>query len=396
MVKEIDFDILKRSVDKYFSIEELRLKLKKGKPLLIKYGVDVTAPFLHIGHAVNLWIMRHFQECGHKVIFLIGDFTTKIGDPTGKSKKRELIPIAEIKKNAKEFIKQVSKVLLTDREVFEIKYNGSWYDKMELSKFLSLSSMVTYSRLIQRDMFQRRIEEKREIFIHEMLYPILQGYDSVELKSDLTIVGSDQLFNELMGRFYQERFGQEPQVVMTTKITPGTDGVEKQSKSLGNYIALEDSPRDKFGKVMSLPDSLIVDYLKVYTLVDLKEIDEMERSMKDGSLNPMEAKKLLAWSLVSRYHGDKVAKAEREWFKEAFSKREVPKDIPKIKVESGDTLLVVLKKCMPDRSNSFIRRLIGEGAVRLNQEKLSDEGVFDVKPHDVLKVGKKLWFELIL
>jgi tyrosyl-tRNA synthetase len=393
--KPIDFKILNRTVESYFSLNELKEKLKKGKPLNIKYGVDVTAPFLHIGHAVNLWTMRYFQECGHKVIFLIGDFTTRIGDPTGKSKLRKVIPIEEIKENAKEFIKQVGRVLLTENQVFEVRYNGSWYDKMELSRFFSLCSMITHSRLIQRDMFQKRIKEKQEIFIHEMLYPILQGYDSVELESDLTIVGTDQLFNELVGRVYQEKFDQEPQVVMTTKITPGTDGVEKQSKSLGNYIALEDTPKDKFGKIMSLPDFLIVPYLEVYTLVPLKEIETLKKEMEKGK-NPMEAKKILAASLVERYHGKKVAEGERIWFEKAFSKREIPEDIPEIKIGKKLDFMGVLKVCMPEESKSSIVRLLKQEAVRLNGEKvLMEKELPKVKSGDILKVGKRRWFKIV-
>ena len=246
-------EIIRRNIEECISLTQLEKKLSSKKQLLIKYGVDVTAPFLHLGHAVNLWMMRTFQEYGHKVIFLIGDFTTKIGDPTGRDTQRKLLSDEEMKLNAQEFIRQVSLVLLTDPEVFSIRRNSEWYDKMALSEFIELTSMVTHAKLIQRDMFQKRIENHREIFMHEMLYPLLQGYDSVMLKSDLTIVGSDQLFNELMGRFYQERFGQEPQIVITSRITPGIDGREKQSKSIGNYIALIDSPREKFGKIMSIP-----------------------------------------------------------------------------------------------------------------------------------------------
>lgn len=391
----VDLEFLKRTTDKIYSSKELIQKLEEKRPLIIKYGVDVTAPFLHIGHAVNLWMMRHFQEKGHKVIFLIGDFTTRIGDPTGKSKLRKIIPKEEIEKNSKEFIKQVSKILIPDKKVFEIKYNSSWFDKMKTDDFLSLCSMVTHSKLIQRDMFQRRIKENLEIHIHEMLYPLLQGYDSYMLKSDLTIVGTDQLFNELMGRFYQEKFNTSPQIVITTKITPGTDGKEKQSKSLGNYIALEDTPKDKFGKIMSLPDDLIIDYMKVYTEIPLKEIKDIEESIKENKLNPMHAKKILAKSLVERYHSKKIAEDEFLWFEEAFSKREVPKNIPKIKVESQEKIVDLLKRNIPELSKSQITRLIKEGAVKVNGEKISLEKVPILKSGDILKVGKRRWFEIV-
>jgi tyrosyl-tRNA synthetase len=393
-----EIELIERYIEQINSLLELKEKLSKKKPLRIKYGVDVTAPFLHLGHAVNLWMMRRLQEKGHKVVFLIGDFTTRIGDPTGKTKTRQVIPQEEIEKNAKEFIRQVSLVLLTDKEVFEVRANSEWYDRMPLSEFLSLLSMVTHARLIQRDMFQKRIEENHEIFMHELLYPILQGYDSVMLKSDLTIVGSDQLFNEQMGRFYQEKFGQEPQVIITSRITPGTDGKEKQSKSLGNYIALEDTPRDKFGKTMSLPDNLIRAYLEVYTEVPSEKINELIRAIEKSALNPMEAKKFLAEEIVSRYHGKEAAGAERAWFETAFSKRTTPEDIPTLEVRAGTPLLQVLQICQPDESKGALNRLVQGGGVRINDEKVSFEELANVqlRDGDILKIGKRHWYRISL
>ncbi|MDQ6803407.1 MAG: tyrosine--tRNA ligase [Actinomycetota bacterium] len=297
---------LSRTIDDVITFDELRPRLGCGRPLRIKYGVDVTAPFLHIGHAVNLWMMRCLQEWGHVVVFLIGDFTTRIGDPTGKTEARAIPNRVEIEQNAERFIEQVGAVLLTDHEVFEVRRNSEWYEGMSLDEFLSLASMVTHARLIERDMFQQRIASRREIHVHELLYPMRQGYDSYMLGSGLTIVGTGQLFNELMERFYQERFGQSPRVVVTTKITPGIDGKQKQSKSLGNYIALADTPRDKFGKTMSIPDELILPYFEVYTEETLEDVDEFLFG------HPMEAKKRLAEAVVARYHGDDVARAERE------------------------------------------------------------------------------------
>lgn len=377
------------------SLDELRQKLAVGRPLRIKYGVDVTAPFLHIGHAVNLWMMRYLQDHGHKVIFLIGDFTTRIGDPTGKSLTRKIVPQEEIERNAQAFIEQVAMVLRTDPEVLEIGRNSEWYEGMPLGQFFELLSMLTYQRLIQRDMFQRRIEANREIFMHEMLYPVLQGYDSVMLEADLTIVGSDQLFNEMMGRFYQDRAGQAAQVVITTKITPGTDGKQKQSKSLGNYIALADTPRDKFGKVMSIPDTLIVPYLEVYTLIAMDEARRVEAGLKDGSVHPMEAKKRLAQAIVERYHGQQIAQAEERWFTEAFSQRDVPADLPTIHIGGQMDILGLLRHCLPNRSRSDLRRLVLQDAVRLNGRKmpLSDEPLV-LQNGDVLKIGKRQWFKV--
>lgn len=369
MPSDIDMTVLGRTMQDVFSLEELRKKLSAGRPLRIKYGVDATASFLHIGHAVNLWMMRYLQEHGHVVVFLLGDFTTRIGDPTGKSQTRQVISRDEIDRNAKAFLDQVGQILLTDPKVFEVRRNSEWFDKMGVDEFLSLLSMVTHQRLIQRDMFQKRIAAEQEIYMHEMLYPILQGYDSAMLQSDLTIVGTDQLFNELMGRFYQERFNQEPQIVITTKITPGTDGKEKQSKSLGNYIALADSPRDKFGKVMSIPDNLIIQYLEVYTTVDLQLVREMSQTLAGGSVNPMTFKLQLAEAIVARYHGQAEATAEREWFAQAFSARQIPDDVPQVSARPGLDIASLLQTCIPGESKSALRRLVQQGAVRLNDQK---------------------------
>lgn len=397
MVPMVDLELLARTTDQIFSMEELREQLARGRPLRIKYGVDVTAPFLHIGHAVNLWMMRHFQEHGHVVVFLVGDFTTRIGDPTGKSKTRQVPSREEIDRNAEEFIRQVGQVLLTDPAVFEVRRNSEWFDQMSVDEFMGLLSMVTHSRLIQRDMFQRRIEANHEIYMHELLYPILQGYDSYMLKSDLTIVGTDQLFNELMGRLYQEKFAQAPQVVMTSKITPGTDGKEKQSKTLGNYIALLDTPRDKFGKIMSIPDELLVQYLSVYTELPMAEVKAIEAGLADGSGHPMTAKKRLARALVARYHGEAAGEEEQRWFETTFSERKTPDDVPELRVAAGTTLIDLLAGAVPEESKAALRRLLAQGGVRLGEAKLDAERAaepFQFVEGDTLKVGKRRWFKL--
>lgn len=393
-----NFPTLQRTAEEVFTVDDLREKLASGKPLRIKYGVDVTAPFLHIGHAVNLWAMREMQEEGHKVVLLIGDFTTRIGDPTGKSKTRPVISLEQIERDARGFIEQVSKILLTDPAVFEVRRNSEWWQSMSLIRFMELLSMVTHAKLIQRDMFQRRIAQDAEIYMHELLYPILQGYDSYELGSDLTIVGTDQLFNELMGRFYQERLGQRAQVVITTAITPGIDGREKQSKSLGNYIAITDTARDMFGKAMKLPDKLVAEFLKVYTYVPLDEISEMEKAMQAGELNPMHAKRRLGLALVERYYDAKTASEENEWFTQVFSRRTIPDDVATITVSDPNvTLIGILHQCLPGESYSELRRLIQYGSVRLDgQDKLNDpEQRHPVSSGDVIRVGKRRWFRIV-
>lgn len=393
-----DISFLHRTTEKIFSEKEFQELLNSGRQLRIKYGVDVTAPFLHTGHAVNLWMMRWLQERGHKVVFLIGDFTTRIGDPTGKSKTRKVIDRASIEENAQKFIKQVSSVLLTDPEVFEVRRNSEWYDQMSLGDFFKLLGTVTHGQLVQRDMFQKRISNEDPIHMHEFLYPVLQGWDSVELESDLTIVGNDQLFNEMMGRTFQAKKGQKPQVIITTKITPGTDGKEKQSKSLGNYIALADTPRDKYGKIMSIPDNLIFQYFEVYTDAPIQTIDSMRQQMQFSGTNPMDIKKEVAWWLVKRYHGSEVADHERDWFNTAFGKKQTPDNLTEITISQTDTVLNVLRLCMPDKSGGHCRRLVAQGAVRVDDVVIDEKYLHQTwafgLADNVLKIGKKLWFRI--
>lgn len=384
-----------RTSEEIFSLNEFEELLKSGKQIRIKYGVDVTSPFLHIGHAVNLWMMRELQELGHKVIFLIGDFTTQIGDPTGRSDTRPIIPREEIEKNAEEFIRQAKMVLrFDDPNLLEIRKNSEWFSEYSLADFLKLLAMVTHARLISRDMFQRRIEKQEDIYMHEMIYPILQGYDSYVLESDLTIIGSDQLFNEMLGRFYQQKLGQKPQVIITTKITPGIDGKAKQSKSLDNYIGLGHSSRDKFGRSMKIPDELIVDYLKIYTNVPMDEISRVEKEILS---DPMKWKKFLAREILKRYHNEADVQNEQEWFENTFSKKITPDDIPVLEVDESQWVAIDLVKKHFDKSksNSELRRLFKQGAVSLNDRKISafDEKV-DVASEDVIKVGKRTWFKV--
>lgn len=383
-----------RTSEQFFSKDEFRAKLRSGKKLRIKYGVDVTAPTLHIGHAVNLWMMRYLQSLGHKVVFLIGDFTTRIGDPDGRLDTRPVIPRAEIDKNAEEFIQQAKMVLrFDDPELIEIRRNSEWYDKMGADAFLRLASMVTHARLISRDMFQLRIDSGREIYMHEILYPVLQGYDSVMVDSDLTIIGSDQLFNEMMGRFFQEKFDKKPQTIITTKITQGIDNKHKQSKSLGNYIGLAHSPRDKFGRVMSIPDALVEEYFRVYTDVPLEEVERMAAQMKSS---PRETKMKLAYAIVGRYHGHEAAVAEREWFEKTVSKGLAPDDIPTISLMRPHYhLLDVVVRARPGKSKSDSRRLIKQGGVDINGVKLTNPDMeHQFRTNDILKVGKRSWFRI--
>ena len=384
-----------RTTEEIFSLQELERLLNSGRQLRIKYGVDLTAPYLHIGHAVNLWMMRMLQDLGHKVQFLIGDATTRIGDPSGRNVLRPVIPLEEIESNAQAFMAQAQMVLrCDDPELYEIRRNSEWYDQMPMDGLLHLLSMVTHARLVSRDMFRDRMRQGQDIHMHEMIYPVLQGYDSFALDSDLTIIGTDQLFNEMMGRFYQERLGQSPQVIITTKITPGIDGKAKQSKSLGNYIGLGHSPRDKFGRVMTLPDHLIVSYLEVYTDVPLEFVAEIAMKVEK---EPMKWKLFLAHEIVRRYHGAEIADKEQEWFLLTFSTRKTPSDIPVIQVEQGEqpAFDLVNQFFGDQKSHSEIRRLFSQGAISLNDQTLRQaEQVVEIHDGDVFRVGKRTWFRL--
>ncbi len=383
-----------RTTEEIYTFQELERLLSSGRQLRIKYGVDLTAPYLHTGHAVNLWMMRMLQDLGHKVQFLIGDATTRIGDPSGRNTLRPIIPLEEIEANAEAFMEQARMVLrFDDPELYEIRRNSEWYDHMPASELLNLLSLVTHSRLASRDMFRERIRQGQDIHMHEMIYPVLQGYDSFKLKSDLTIIGTDQLFNEMMGRFYQEKLGQSPQVIITTKITPGIDGKAKQSKSLGNYIGLGHSPRDKFGRVMTLPDNLIASYLEVYTDVPLEVVAEI--AAKVGR-EPMKWKLFLANEIVRRYHGKEVADKEQTWFVETFSARKIPEDMPEIVVKPGEQTAFELVKRFwgGKKSNSEIHRLFEQGAISLNGQTLREMEKVEVRDDDVFRVGKRTWFRL--
>jgi len=398
------------------SLAEFRALLDSGRKLKVKFGADVTAGFLHIGHAVNLWMMREMQERGHLVQFLIGDFTTRVGDPTGRSGARVPPSREAIERDAEAFIRQVGRVLVTDDpEVFEVRRNSEWWDRRSLSDFLGFAGSITAGKLLSRDMFRARMEGGNEVRMDEMIYPVLQGQDSVELASDLTIVGSDQLFNESMGRLLQEKAGQKPQVIITTRITAGLDGARKQSKTLGNFVAIDDGPREMFGKVMSLPDRLVRDWFEVYTLVPLGEVEALcgPRAASPGAQaraagttaqaaqaadldalcapggvegggtieafflppplrDPRGAKVELARSIVERWHGKAAAAAEVDWFEATFSRREFPQDAPLVELSAGRlSALELLALALPGTSRSELRRLLAQGGASLDEAALA-------------------------
>ncbi|GAA3090862.1 tyrosyl-tRNA synthetase [Kribbella aluminosa] len=381
-------DRLRRTTDLIVGADDLRERLDSGRPLRIKYGVDCTAPDLHLGHAVNLWMMRQLQDLGHRVVFLLGDLTTRVGDPTGRSETRPVLTPAQIDANAASFLEQVSLVLRTDPSVFEVRRNSEWYDAMPVAELLGLFAQVTHAQLMARDMFRDRVAAGREIAVHELVYPVLQGYDSFAMESDLTIVGSDQLFNEQLGRHFQQRLGAPPQVVITTPITPGIDGRAKQSKSLNNYIGLTDSPRDKFGKLMSIPDELVEAYARVYTELPPETVAALADASGPAA---RDAKLRLAAAVVTRYHGAGVAKAELDAFRRTFTDRTEPADMPELTVAlAHPTVLDLLRAAHPNASNSDLRRLLRQGAVTLNGIRQHNPAT-EVDLPVILKSGPRTW-----
>lgn len=390
----LENSIFTRAVDDIITKDELAGLLGSGRSFRIKHGIDATSSDLHIGHAVSLWKIRELQEYGHKAVILLGDITTQIGDPTGKFKARPTLSETEIEKNINSIKKQVEKILLISPKVYEIHKSSEWYRKMNVPELLRILSLVTHARLIERDMFKVRIRTGSEIFMHEFIYPVLQGYDSYALGSDLTIIGSDQIFNEHVGRFFQEKLGKMPQAIVALKVLPGLGGGEKMSKSSGNAIALEDTPSDKFGKAMRVLDSLILSYLEAYTDVPYQNIEKIKRDLL-GGMNPMKAKIFLAEALVRRYHGSRRASLEKKRFEEIFSKKTFG-HIPVAKLKPGSYEIIgVLLRLGFAKSRTEARRLLLQDAVEINGRVVSGLGrEINIKEGDIIKVGKRRFVKI--
>ncbi|MBZ2198081.1 tyrosine--tRNA ligase [Occultella gossypii] len=387
---------LGRTTDQIFGHTDLIDRLASGRPMRIKFGVDCTAPDLHLGHAVNLWMMRYLQDLGHVVVFLLGDTTTRIGDPTGRNQTRPVLTPDEIETNAQAFLRQVTMVLRDDPEVLEVRRNSEWFGEMAIADLVSELSLVTHAQLIARDMFKARISASQEIGVHELIYPVLQGYDSVALGSDLTIVGSDQLFNETVGRELQAKHGQRPQTVKTSTITPGLDGGAKQSKSLNNYVALAHSPSEKFGRLMTLQDDLIGAWARVYTDLPDAVVEELESRARQGGAGSRDAKLDLAEAIVARYHGSAASGRARTEFTRVFSGSGLPDDVPHLTVSPTSTVLEIVIAARPQLSRNAARRLIADGAVSLDSSPLRDGGARPgISTGAILKVGRRNWFEVV-
>ncbi|MEK7565184.1 MAG: tyrosine--tRNA ligase [Patescibacteria group bacterium] len=354
-------DFLERGISEVITRDSVTRKLSLGKVLRVKHGVDPSGQDLHLGHAAVYLKLRDLQEMGHKIVFLIGGFTGRFGDPTQKLKSRTLKSREETEEAAKNYTKQISGIL--DIDQLEIRTNSEWYDKMNAEELLKLISNFTVEQVLERDMFQERKKRNEAIQLHEIIYPVLQGYDSVMLKSDLTVIGSDQIFNESFGRDLQKKFDQEPQDIVAIPLLVGLDGNQKMSKSLNNYIALNDSATDKFGKTMSLPDSLIIDYFTLLTRLPMSEIKEMSDSLQNNSVNPRDLKINLGKEIVSFFHSKTEAEEVAHNFKETFSKKGTPENIEEKIIKKGEyTWLEIINLTGLTKSKTESRRLIEDGA----------------------------------
>ena len=369
-------------------------KIKQGEALRLKFGADPSAPDLHLGHAVVLKKLRSLQDIGHRVDFLIGDYTGMIGDPTGKSKTRPTLTKKEVLQNAKTYEKQIFKIL--DENKTNIVFNSHWHGKQDAAFLIKLMSHVTVAQIIEREDFSNRLKNKTPISMSELLYPLLQAYDSVALESDLEIGGTDQTFNLLLGRELQKSFGQTQQIVMTMPIIEGTDGKEKMSKSLGNFIALTDSPKDMFGKLMSINDEIMWKYFCLLTNLSDERIDMMRREVADG-MNPRDTKLELARLIVSDYHGEEKGQYEKEQFLQTFSRKQSPSNMKSLTVPSANyNALELVMLSGHTSSKSEARRLLSSGAIKINNEKIMDTTVnIEIVSGSVLKLGKKTFFKLI-
>lgn len=389
-------EFIKAGTEAIIPEKDLVKKLESGKKLIIKLGADPTAPDLHLGHAVVLSKLRQFQDLGHQVIFLIGDFTARIGDPTGKSKTRPPLTEEEILNNTKTYLQQVSKIL--DVNKLTIRYNSEWLDKLSSRDFVKLCAKVTVAKIIEREDFANRIANHQTIGFHELLYPLMQGYDSVELKSDVELGGTDQTYNVLMGRFLQEHYNQEPQVVITLPILEGLDGVNKMSKSLGNYIGLTEPANQAYGKLMSISDDLMWRYFSVLLHKTEKEISKMQEDIKSGVVHPINLKKEMSKSIVSRFWSPKEAEDAQLHFESLFQKKDFTQaqtvDCSKYK-DQDVWILDLLKFINSVNSGSEAKKLISEGAVSINDMKITDfKYTFKIENGMLIKVGKHKFYKL--
>ena len=390
-------DLITSNCEEVLPEHELIKKLQKSKknniPLTVKLGCDPTKPDLHVGHSVVLNKLKNFQNLGHNVVLVIGDFTAMIGDPTGQNKTRPQITLEETKSNSKTYIEQVSKII--DINKTRVVYNSSWLDELNLGKIISLSSKFTLAQFLERDDFSKRYKSGKPISLHEFMYPLAQAYDSVYLRSDIEIGGTDQKFNLLLARDLQREFDISPQIALTMPLIEGTDGSNKMSKSYDNYIAFNDSPEDMYGKVLSVPDELIIKYYKLITNASYKDIKDFEFNLKSDKISPRDLKRKLAREIVSIYYDDKLSSYAEETFDKIFVKKSIPENIPEISIDNDVKIVNLAKNKGLVESNSEIRRLIKQGAVKVNGVSIEDINyMISCKQQSIIKIGKRKFLKV--
>ena len=397
MKKNLNLNLIKRGIDELISEDELLKKIKSKKKLVVKAGFDPTAPDLHLGHTVLINKLRHFQQLGHQIIFLIGDFTGMIGDPSGRNKTRPALNEVEIKENAKSYEKQVFKIL--DPKLTSIRFNSEWSNKLGAEGIIKLASQYNLARMLERDDFNKRYKSNETIALHEFLYPLIQANDSIALEADIELGGTDQKFNLLVGRELQRSFGQEPQVVITVPILEGLDGKNKMSKSLDNYVGIDEAPNEMFGKIMSISDELMWRWFDLLSFKTTDEINSLKADQTNGK-NPRDIKIELAKELISRFHDEESADLAETNFINQFQKKNIPDDIEKVSLvlsEGSIPLANLLKDCEMTSSTSEAIRMIKQGAVRIDEKKITDtKHIISSGTSAVYQVGKRKFKKITL
>ena len=386
--------IISKGVDEIIGLDELKEKLTKNKPLTVKLGLDPSAPDIHLGHTVVLRKLRQLQDLGHNIVIIIGDFTGKIGDPTGKSKARKALTTEQVLENAKTYEEQIFKVL--DKKKTKVNFNSEWLSRMNFEDVIRLGAKMTVARMLERDDFKKRYENQMPISIHEFFYPLMQGFDSVEIKADTELGGTDQRFNLLMGRMLQKEFGQEPQCTIMMPLLEGLDGINKMSKSLGNYIGIDEDAKVMFEKIMTIPDELIVKYFELVTDIHPDEVEKIKELLRDGT-NPRDIKMQLGREIVELYHGKAAVKDAEDRFKLVFQRKEIPDDIKCVEVskENLDLAEIITNNLLVKSKNEF-RRLVVQGGVKVNGEKLGNIEDLILSEEMIIQIGKKKFIKIII
>ncbi len=395
-------DLIRKGTANIVSEDELVKKLeramKNNEPLRVKQGFDPTAPDIHLGHTVGIKKLKDFQQLGHQIVLIIGDYTAMVGDPSGKNETRPRLTREVVLKNAKTYEDQFFKIL--DKEKTEVHFNGTWFQEMKFDKIMNLAASYTVARIMERDDFTKRFKSGVPISVHEFFYPLMQGYDSVAIKSDVELGATEQMFNLLAARNIQREYGLEPQVALTLPVLEGIDGKARMSKSTGNYIGIDEDPKEMFGKIMSIPDEIILKYFTLLSDLTVKELKEIENKLNSSDFNPMILKKQLGRDIITQYHNSNQAKFAQDEFESVFSKNKIPEDIEEIYLSSEDSkdiFIKLLTKYKLTASNGEARRMIKQGAVKINDEKVTNqELVLKEKGEYIVKVGKRRFAKFLI